>query len=756
MTRRTCFSRLVIVTVVVIGSASCAPADIFQWEYINPLNPAEGKQQSTTLAPDGVGVDAVTGANLGGLFFRPRDLTMAYLDGADLNHATLRGTILQNATLRGANLQETDFSRWYEPPLFCGVFRPCRDYPANLTAADLSQADLSSANCQFASLTKANLSQANLTNANFSYAGLTDADLTGAEVRGANLNGTNITFAQLYATSSYQAHDLTGIDLSGVNIAGGNFAGQNLSNAAFIGAVLRDANLNGAVVRRTNFATIYYSFNGPYVGAGITLAQLYSTSSYQAHDLSEINLYGNKLAGANFVGQNLTDADLRYATLTNADFRDANLTNANFYTATLTDADFTGAEVRGAAFPRYHDGTKFIGGITLAQLYSTASYQAQDLSEIDLSYNDLTGANFAGQNLTNANFYAATLTDADLNGAEVRGATFSAITQAQLYATASYQARDLTGITLCCDLNGANFAGQNLTNADFASTTVAGVDFTGAEVRGARFSGFTLAQLHSTVSYQSHDLSGISLYYSDLARANFAGQNLANASFFGTTLTAANFRETNLTNADFYSAGLSDADFTSADARGAEGVYWLDTLDQMGITTTNLIRPGGHISGLDLDAGETLVVRDYDGSPYAYNKYHDREPTPRPPIPVTIDQHLTMGPAGTLRMVFEADAWDSTISFAPGIPVALGGTLELTFAADVNLASQIGRTFDIFDWTGISPTGAFAIASPYAWDLSNLYTTGEVTLVSIPEPSCVALAAVSASSLFVYRRRKTP
>ena len=30
-----------------------ARADIFEWEYINPANPSLGKQQSTTLAPDG-------------------------------------------------------------------------------------------------------------------------------------------------------------------------------------------------------------------------------------------------------------------------------------------------------------------------------------------------------------------------------------------------------------------------------------------------------------------------------------------------------------------------------------------------------------------------------------------------------------------------------------------------------------------------------------------------------------------------------
>ena len=101
------------------------------------------------------------------------------------------------------------------------------------------------------------------------------------------------------------------------------------------------------------------------------------------------------------------------------------------------------------------------------------------------------------------------------------------------------------------------------------------------------------------------------------------------------------------------------------------------------------------------------------------------------PLPIVVDQHLAMDATGTLRLVFDADPWDSTISFAPGIPVARGGTLELTFAADVNLASQIGRTIDLFDWTGVTPTGAFTVSSPYTWNLSKLYTTGEVTLTAL-------------------------
>ena len=90
-----------------------------------------------------------------------------------------------------------------------------------------------------------------------------------------------------------------------------------------------------------------------------------------------------------------------------------------------------------------------------------------------------------------------------------------------------------------------------------------------------------------------------------------------------------------------------------------------------------------------------------------------------------------MSGAGTLRLVFDDDAWDSTISFAPGIPVALGGTLELAFAPGVNAGTQSGRTFDLFDWTGVTPTGAFTVSSPYTWNLTKLYTTGEVSLTGI-------------------------
>jgi uncharacterized protein YjbI with pentapeptide repeats len=267
-----------------------------------------------------------------------------------------------------------------------------------------------------------------------------------------------------------------------------------------------------------------------------------------------------------------------------------------------------------------------------------------------------------------------------------------------------------------------------------------------------------LTQLYSTASYQARDLRGIAFGYNNFVGGNFVGQNLADADFAGAHLSGANFREANLANtrvgvSDGNSgccwARLDNADLSAADARGAwelGDAFFLGYL--AGATTANFIWPGGHVAGIDLDAGGLLVVRDYDGNPN--NPVYPHEPIP--PIPITVDQQFAMGPRGTLRMVFEADEWDSTISFAPGIPVTLGGTLELTFAAGVNLASQVGRTFDLFDWTGVSPTGAFAVASPYAWDLSSLYTTGEVMLIAVPEPTAHAAPLLGVLLIFAPRR----
>ena len=127
-------------------------------------------------------------------------------------------------------------------------------------------------------------------------------------------------------------------------------------------------------------------------------------------------------------------------------------------------------------------------GFTQAQLASTASYQAKDLPGIRLGGNDLTGWDFSEQNLTGAQLGGyignSTLTNANLTGANFsagpakldagqcqldRGggdgslgsSKYRAFTQAQLASTASYQAKDLQGISLWGnDLTGWDFSEQ--------------------------------------------------------------------------------------------------------------------------------------------------------------------------------------------------------------------------------------------------------------------------------------------------------
>jgi hypothetical protein len=65
----------------------------------------------------------------------------------------------------------------------------------------------------------------------------------------------------------------------------------------------------------------------------------------------------------------------------------------------------------------------------------------------------------------------------------------------------------------------------------------------------------------------------------------------------------------------------------------------------------------------------------------------------------------------------------------------------------------------LFDWDGVTPTGAFEVVSDYPWDTTNLYTTGEVTL--IPEPAtamlvaCVVLLAAGVVAVKRWRAKIT-
>jgi uncharacterized protein YjbI with pentapeptide repeats len=537
---------------------------------------------------------------------------------------------------------------------------------------------------------------ADLSNANLSLSTFASSDLIKANFTSANLSSSNFTSSDL-TKADFTSANLTSAKLENAILAGANLVAAKLTNAKLHRASLANATFARAAVTGANF--------GGATSNGFTQGQLYSTASYIAKDLQRIELWGNDLRGWAFNGQNLTDALFAGSTLTNASFAGAKLTRADLSSVMLANANFRGANLTGADL-----------------LYAT---------------------------LANADFTDAIVTAAFLSGATSRG-----LTKEQLYSTASYKAKNLRGIGLSgfgdapfyflpgaeTDLTGWDFSDQDVTGANLGGATLTNTDLSGAVVKWASLAdstarGFTKEQLYSTASFQFRDLAGIHLSYNDLTGWSFVGQNLVDAVF--------------------YSATLHDADLSGADTRGALG------LDLTGSHARNTIFPDGKVAGLALATGERLLVRDDDGVPYTsqpsslpaiLDAIYNLHPTPRPPIPVAVHDRLTMAGGSFLQLLFDTDNWDSLISFEPGIPIELGGALDLTFANDVNLIAQVGRTLRIFDWTGVMPSGQFEVRSPHVWDVSSLYTTGEVKLLAVPEPSA-AFALLVAVEALTFRGR---
>jgi uncharacterized protein YjbI with pentapeptide repeats len=337
-------------------------------------------------------------------------------------------------------------------------------------------------------------------------------------------------------------------------------------------------------------------------------------------------------------GLNLNHADLAGYDLSRANFSRDNLSNARFskrasaasrggggsslvasitgraggssqVASTVTDANFAQADVRYTDF-------SYVTSFTPAQLESTRSYQRHDLTGIRLEGLDLTGWDFSSQNLRDVDLLYANLTDVILKGAKINRTQFvvsTGLTSSQIYSTASYRNRDLSGVTLyTLDLTGWNFdhqnlshaylrldslsqtsfRGANLTGADFYSSDFSGpapVDLTGASITDAFFgysTGLTAAQLESTRSFRKHNLSGIGFDGLDLSGWNLSGQNLSQARFC--------------------SANLSGTDFNGAVIKGADLSYTDGFTYQQLCSTASYAKrnlSGVSLSGLSLPAG---------------------------------------------------------------------------------------------------------------------------------------------------------
>jgi uncharacterized protein YjbI with pentapeptide repeats len=719
-----------------VSNANFTGADIRGAE-VSSLSMAQLISTASYQTGDLSDVNFGTFANKPGLSLAGKNLTGAKIGGGAVGTADFTG-----ATILRASLSHITPTQLYSTKSYQDKDLRETNWGGQQTGWNFASQDLSGARFYGADLTGTNFRDARLKDGYFRSARFASADLTDADIRGADFVDADLSLSQIYATASYQSGDLSGAKFSSP-LNGGNFAGKNLSRVAFEQANLTGADLSGADVRGASF-----------YNTGLTPSQLQSTASFQSGDMSGLAIVLSEISGWDFHGQKLAGGSFYLSNVSGANFSQADLSHVDFQAANITGANFAGATIRGANF--------MSAPLTVAQLQSTASYQAGDLAGTKfaagegaaVSYANMNlrgahvgvgsspGISFQGADLTNALIEGAT-TDTDFTGAEIGGAGFfnSTITAAQLYSTASYQSGKMAGISLASrgmegwsfsgidlhgadfhwtDLENARFDQANLAGADFTGSDTTGVDFSGARIEGAKFSQGSLsaAQLYSTASYQQKNLARTQIYETDLSGWNFAGQNMANMKF-------SNFGQPN-----FVGANLD-----GADTRHALG------LQLAAASAINTIRQDGHIWGLDLQAGRELVVRDYDGYPAIA----------RGPLAVHVEQQFVMDASGLLSLLFDADEWGSAISFDSQIDVSLGGRLGLRFSPEVNWTSQVGRTIKIFDWTGVSPVGAFVIESPHEWDLTRLYTTGEITLVPECSSSLLAMLVIGMANSVRFR-----
>ena len=360
--------------------------------------------------------------------------------------------------------------------------------------------------------------------------------------------------------------------------------------------------------------------------------------------------------------------------------------------------------------------------ISEAQLRSTKSYQDRTLTGIDFRGWRVDDWDFSNQDLTGSSFESGIVVGSDFTDAIIRDVTFSAdfsigllntLEKEQLYSTASYKQQDLRGLTLGffrdmsdwdlssqdlsgtsfwdSNLAGVNLANAKLTDASFNGTNLEGADLSGADIRFIRAAELSEEQLYSTDSYITGDLSGVEL-----------GRVPSDWDLAGKTLVGAFMR----ISGEFDASNLAFSDLRLANI-------------DLEPTAPNIIHPDGRMTRWEMGAGDSFRLVNHSAAPE-----------------IRIEEQVVLGDESVTQLIFDDNDWQSTLFFEADIPVQFGGTLQLSFEDDVDVTDQVGREIQILNFGAADVQGEWNIAGQQEWDVSSLYETGAITLLSTQLGDC--------------------
>ena len=135
--------------------------------------------------------------------------------------------------------------------------------------------------------------------------------------------------------------------------------------------------------------------------------------------------------------------------------------------------------------------------------------------------------------------------------------------------------------------------------------------------------------------------------------------------------------------------------------------------------TTNFVQPDGRVEGLNVAASGSFRFWDYDG-----------------PLGITVGTGFSIDADGALIVGLEDGDWGSTIAFDASIAVGFDGTLEVELR-DGFVPTPGYYQWQLFDFTGVSPTGGFStyvlpVVAGNAWNTTTLMSDGILRLFVAP------------------------